>query len=142
MSLDCDPIATPLAGTPDAPATPCDPIAPHRRRQPRGEGTRQRRLSAMVPLQAPPTSSSWTSLSHIESSPTGWSSPRRLAGRPHHRRRSHGTLRTRGPYPCSPSSECLPWSLPLGGQSAAVCAADWPPSREWSGRAERCASRD
>jgi hypothetical protein len=50
-----------------------------------------------------------------ESSPTGSSSPRRLAGRPHHRRRSHGTLRTRGAYPCPPSSECLPWSLRLVG---------------------------
>jgi hypothetical protein len=33
-------------------------------------------------------------------------------------------------------------SAPSGGQSAAKTAADWPPSGEWCGRAERCASRD
>jgi hypothetical protein len=31
---------------------------------------------------------------------------------------------------------------PSGGQSAANPAADWPPSGEWCGRAERSASRD
>jgi len=36
----------------------------------------------------------------------------------------------------------FPGRCPSWGQSAAGCAADWPPSGEWSGHAERCASRD
>jgi hypothetical protein len=42
----------------------------------------------------------------------------------------------------SPRARICPGHAPEGGQSAAKTAADWPPSGEWSGRAERCASRD
>jgi hypothetical protein len=52
------------------------------------------------------------------------------------------TLRRPPAYP-SPGRSAVPTGhAPSWGQSAAKTAADWPPSGEWSGRAERCASRD
>jgi hypothetical protein len=40
-------------------------------------------------------------------------------------------------YPTRPACRICAGHAPSGGQSAAKTAADWPPSGEWCGQAER-----
>ena len=44
--------------------------------------------------------------------------------------------------PVTSRNDCSRSFMPLVGPVGRGLAADWPPSGEWSGRAERCASRD